>query len=200
MSRLRIERLRFRERGPIDLTIEGDECVSVSGPSGSGKTLMLRAIADLDPHDGCVFLDNREANEFRAPDWRRRVGLLPAESRWWFDLVRPHLPDLPLEWLSGLGLGPEILDWQVSRLSAGERQRVGLLRLLCNRPEVLLLDEPTARLDPENVQRMERLVTEYRMQSKAAVIWVSHDPEQTARISRRHWTIDSGQLREAGVS
>jgi ABC-type iron transport system FetAB ATPase subunit len=199
LSRLRIEGLRFHDIGPIELAIEPRECICISGPSGSGKTLMLRSIADLDPHEGRIFLDAREACEFPAPEWRRRVGLLPSESRWWRDTVRPHLPDPPSGWLETLGLGEEALDWPVSRLSAGERQRIALLRLLCNRPEVLLLDEPTARLDPDIVQRTERLISDFREQSEAAVIWISHDPAQIERIARRHYRIESGLLQEVGA-
>jgi ABC-type multidrug transport system ATPase subunit len=92
-----------------------------------------------------------------APDWRRRVGLLPAESGWWADRVGAHFittndarnpATTPTPILARLGFEPDVLDWDVQRLSSGERQRLGLARLLLNRPEVLLLDEATANLDP----------------------------------------------------
>ncbi len=196
MSRLRVEGLRSHGLGPIDLTLEAGECVAVSGPSGAGKTLLLRAIADLDPHEGQVFLDDRNARQFRAQDWRRQVGYLPAESHWWDDTVGPHLARVDESALESLGFGRDVLSWQVARLSTGERQRLALLRLLANRPRVLLLDEPTAALDPVSVLRVEGLLAQVRQWHEASVIWVSHDPEQIRRVAGRHYRIERGMLTE----
>ena len=86
--------LGFLDWKPVELTVAPGECVGVMGGSGSGKTLLLRAIADLDQHVGDVELNGEKCSEMPAPDWRRRVGMLPAESLWWFDTVRPHFaPD-----------------------------------------------------------------------------------------------------------
>ena len=93
-------------------------------------------------------------------------------------------------------LTPAILDKPVMQLSSGERQRLALLRLLSNRPRVLLLDEPTANLDPENTRRIEALVTEYRREHDAAVIWVSHDTEQVKRVANRHFQLVDGEMQE----
>ena len=151
MPRLKIESLRFQGRGPYDLTVEPGECVCLSGPSGAGKTLLLRSIADLDPHEGRVFLDDVDSLTVDAPSWRQAVGLLPAESQWWWDTVGPHFPVVDGERLEALGFGEEVLAWEVSRLSTGERQRLALLRLLVNRPRVLLLDAAHGR--PRPLQR-----------------------------------------------
>lgn len=96
-----------------------------------------------------------------------------------------------------LGFGEEVLRWQVSRLSQGEKQRLGLLRLLSLQPRVLLLDEPTANLDKKNTQRVERFVMDYRAQHQAAVIWVTHSQEQAMRVASRHLVIDNNVLCEA---
>ena len=95
----------------------------MSGPSGAGKTLLLRAIADLDPHRGRVFLDDAECNAFSASDWRGRVGMLPAESQWWGDSVGEHFAQIDYGLLECLGFDKEVMHWQISRLSSGERQR-----------------------------------------------------------------------------
>jgi ABC-type iron transport system FetAB ATPase subunit len=194
MARLRIESVRFQGRGPYDLAIGTGECVCLSGPSGAGKTLLLRSIADLDPHEGQVLLDDADSLSIEAPAWRTAVGLLPAESQWWFDTVAPHFSRVdPLE-LESLGFGPEVLEWEVSRLSTGEKQRLALLRLLAHRPRALLLDEPTAALDPSNVEQVEALLRDYRRELQAPVLWVSHDPAQARRVSDRRYEISERRL------
>jgi ABC-type iron transport system FetAB ATPase subunit len=196
MSRLRIERLTFRAGGPIDLEIGAGECVTVTGPSGAGKSLLLRAVADLDPHGGRAWLDGEEAATMPAPAWRRQVGMLPAESGWWRDTVGEHFTGPAAELLSQLDLSPDIFAWEVSRLSTGERQRLALARLLANSPRALLLDEPTASLDGENTRRAETLIQNYRRESGAATLWVSHDPVQIARVADRRFRLAGGRLEE----
>ena len=202
MSRLRIEALRYLTYGPVDLAVETAECVALTGPSGAGKTLMLRAIADLDPHDGRMFLDEAESATLDAPVWRRQVAMLPAESRWWRDTVGEHFgadgrSDRAIAGLLGdLGFSHDVMAWQVSRMSTGERQRLALARLLANRPCALLLDEPTAGLDAENVRRAEELIARYRCAAGAPVLWVSHDAHQVARVANRHFVMSDGTLTE----
>lgn len=199
MVRLKIRRLRYHNVGPLNLAIEASECVCLSGPSGVGKSLMLRAVADLEPHQGSVYLDDAKAIEMHPIEWRRKVGMLPAESQWWHDTVEEHFKKVNALWLEMLGMDVEVMKWRVSRLSSGERQRLALLRLLCNRPKVLLLDEPTANLDPENGLKAEKLLENYRAQQEASLIWVSHDPEQIRRVSTRHYVLRDGSLIEEKI-
>ena len=218
MAGLRLDGLTHRTLAPVDLVLDAGERVFVSGQSGSGKSLLLRAIADLDPHQGEVWLDIEPRSRMAPPVWRRRVGLLPAESFWWAETVGEHFPaiqtsgtlsaekmgafhsDHPTHrdqingWLAGLGFEPDVLDWSVTRLSTGERQRLALVRLLAQRPEALLLDEATANLDPVNRDRVETLVETYRREQDAAVLWVSHDPEQRRRLGGRAFVICNGRL------
>jgi ABC-type iron transport system FetAB ATPase subunit len=111
--------------------------------------------------------------------------------------VGPHFPSVDTEGLVVLGFDEGVLDWEVSRLSTGERQRLALLRLLANRPRALLLDEPTAALDPSNVEQAETLVRAYRKETEAAVLWVSHDPAQAARVADRRFEVSPGGLEAA---
>jgi len=183
--------------GPLSLGVEAGECVCVSGPSGTGKSQLLRAIADLDPHDGEVLLDGEPANSIKPHHWRTRVGLLPPESHWWLPTVGKHFPGGSPVPPSELGLPDDIMDQPVERLSSGEKQRLALLRLLANRPRVLLLDEPTANLDPANTERTEQLINRFRESSAAAVIWISHDPAQVARVGCRALRLADGRLQES---
>ena len=178
---------------PLQLQVAPGECVTLAGASGSGKTLLLRALADLDPHNGEVRLDGEDARSLPPAQWRRKVGLLLAESPWWHERVGEHFPADNGEGfqLAALGFGPEVLDWHVPRLSSGERQRLALLRLLALKPAALLLDEPTANLDPENTALVEQLVSDYRQTSHAPALWVSHDAQQRNRIADRQLTINA---------
>jgi len=167
--------------------------VVISGASGSGKSLLLRAIVDLDRHQGEVLLDNISSLSMRASKWRQRVAYLPAESQWWHDVVVEHFPVIPSDNdLSMMGFDGTIMDASVHILSSGERQRLALLRMLLNKPDVLLLDEPTASLDPKNTRLVEALILSYCQENNAAVLWVSHDPEQVSRISGQRYCLDNG--------
>src|SRR5258708_6094017 len=117
------------------------------GPSGVGKTLLLRAIVDLDPSTGNVMVGARARDDIPASEWRKLVALVPAESGWWADRVGEHFPAKSdaTELIAKLGLAGS-LEWDVSRLSTGERQRLALARGLCRRPKALLLDEPPGSL------------------------------------------------------
>src|SRR5690606_11730155 len=84
---LTIENLFRPGLDPVSLALAQGEAVAVMGPSGSGKPLLLRAIADLDPNEGSVILDDARREAMPAPRWRRLVGYLPAESGWWADRV-----------------------------------------------------------------------------------------------------------------
>ncbi len=194
MGSLTLKRFHSPLLEPIDMRIGAGECFTLSGPSGSGKSRLLRALADLDPHRGEAWLDDVEMAAIPAPAWRKQVGLLPAESAWWKARVGDHFPNLEVELLEALDLPPATMEWEVSRLSSGERQRLALARLLCNRPRVLLLDEPTANLDRKNIERVEQLVATWRKQHKAAVLWVSHDPEQQHRVGEQSWQITGARL------
>ena len=199
MPRLRLQAFQTHHVGPIDLTVGAGECVCLRGASGSGKTLLLRAIADLDPHQGEAWLNGAACSAMPAPAWRRKVMLVAAESHWWAETVGVHFPaDYDARRLSELNLPGDALRWELARCSTGERQRLALLRALALEPLALLLDEPTGNLDPDTTAAVERLIEEYRTRHQTPVLWVSHDTAQIQRVADRSFVLEDGALRETG--
>jgi ABC-type multidrug transport system ATPase subunit len=190
-----VEGLRTKVGGPVGFSLRGGEIIAVRGPSGSGKSLMLRAIADLDPAEGEVTLDGTARARIPAPEWRRRVGFVPAESGWWADRVGEHFADgaASSALIEALGIDPAALDWEVRRLSTGERQRLAIARALALEPEVWLFDEPTAALDAEAARLVERVIAQGRDRG-AAILLVTHDAAQAARLAGRSLFMAGGCL------
>ncbi|WP_295851885.1 ATP-binding cassette domain-containing protein [Tardiphaga sp.] len=183
--------------GPFDLTLERGACASITGPSGSGKSLLLRMVADLDPNEGQVHLDGRSRATWSAPDWRKRVIYVAAESGWWAEDVAQHFPATERTAVRAMtdrfGLKSELLDGPVARLSTGEKQRLALARALLRAPLILLLDEPTSALDDESIERVELLLRE-RMTAGMSILMVTHNGRQAERLARRHYLMSAGRL------
>lgn len=169
--------------------VAAGECLAIEGPSGSGKSRLLRAIADLDPAPGQVFLDGEERNEVPATQWRTHVRYCAAEPGWWTETAEPVFKamvgtDTPRlnRLLSALGLGPELLDRPLALVSTGERQRLALARALIDEPKVLLFDEPTSALDPQATALVEELI-KYQKLAGRTILLVTHDHAQVERLS-----------------
>lgn len=194
---LRIRKLRTALVGPFDLDLAQGAVAAIEGPSGSGKSLFLRAVADLDPADGEVGLDGTPRAAIAADVWRRRVALVPAETGWWGERVGEHFEDTADDdlrsTLAALDLASDVLDWPVARLSTGERQRLGLVRALALKPQVLLLDEPTAALDETTTAKVECLILRHVAAGACAIV-VSHDPRQPGRLGAKRYEMAAGKL------
>ena len=195
---LRVRNLHVIGLAPVDLDLDAGDCIALSGPSGSGKTLILRSLADLDPGEGEVALDGEARDSIAAPMWRRRVAYLAAEPGWWADVVGAHFPDLAAarELAAALGLSEKFFDAPVAQVSTGERQRLALVRLLLLAPRIMLLDEPTAALDEAAAGRVEAVLAE-RLAAGVAILLVTHDDAQAARLAGRRLRIADGRLEDA---
>ncbi len=185
---------------PTSLAVDDSEAVAIIGRSGAGKSILLRAIADLDPNEGTLVLDGRRRETMSGPDWRRRVAYLAAEAGWWSDRVGDHYanPSAAVPWIEALGLTAAALDWQIARLSTGEKQRLALARLLVNDPRVLLLDEPTSALDPDSVTAAETVLRRC-LESGASLLFTTHDRAQADRVATRTLRMSDGRL-DTGAS
>ncbi len=183
--------------GPFNFCLAAGDCLVISGPSGIGKSLLLRMIADLDENTGTVSFNGVSREAMPAPQWRRQVMYVAAESGWWAERVREHMQPAAeaAALMPRLGLRPELLDAPVSQLSTGERQRMALLRAVIRKPAVLLLDEPTSALDQASTLAVEALLMEFAAAGTGLVV-VSHNEPQAARIATRRAQMTAGLLTE----
>lgn len=197
---LRVAGLRSALAGPFTFHIGRGGIAVVSGASGSGKSLFLRMIADLDPNQGAVSLDEQPRAAMSGPAWRRRVPYLAAESGWWLDDVPGHFAPESIagarKLASELGIGVAQFEGPVLRLSTGERQRLALVRVLALQSPVLLLDEPTGPLDPVAVSRVEAILLA-RAASGTIILMISHDPGQADRLGGIRYVMINRQLAAA---
>lgn len=195
MTTLELEEFQVLSLKPLNLKVK-DEIICLAGPSGAGKSLLLRAIADLIEHKGEAYLDGKKCSKIAAPQWRKWVGYLPAESAWWLDKVGDHFSEKNNAYLTALNLPGDCLSWDISRCSTGEKQRLAIARLLIQRPKVLLLDEPTASLDQKSVTAVESVIQSYATEFNAPVIWVSHDELQIKRLKQREFKFIDNEICE----
>ncbi len=197
VPRLRIVNLRSRLAGPFDLALAAGECLAVTGPSGAGKSLFLRMIADLDPNEGEVFLEDVERRTLPAPIWRRKVVYNSAEPGWWHERIADHFPGETLAFARALAprlaLAPPLLDGSVVQLSTGERQRLALIRALALDSPVLLLDEPTGALDEESTRLVEDVLHE-RLDAGVSMAMVTHSVAQAGRLGHRQLRMEDRRL------
>ena len=198
---LALKALQRLHVGPVSLALAAGECVSIMGASGAGKSVLLRAIADLDPHQGDAWLAGAACSAMPAPQWRRQVTYVAAESGWWADTVAAHFaPGVDLNaLLPTLGLDASLAQAAVARCSTGERQRLALLRALQPGNRVWLLDEPTSGLDDGARTLVDQLLHQ-RLAGGAALLLVTHDAAQAQRLAHRHFDLAGGQLQPAAQS
>jgi ABC-2 type transport system ATP-binding protein len=189
----------------VSFVIERGEVFGYLGPNASGKTTTIRCIMGLlRPSGGEARVLGKRVKPGRATE-HSRIGYLPGEFRVW---GRPHARQ-SLHVLAGLGGRDraksrrlelaERLDLNLSRsfgdLSKGNRQKVGLIYAFQHQPEVLILDEPTAGLDPLIRQVVTDMIRE-AADAGAAVLLSSHDLNEVSAICRRAAILREGRLAE----
>ncbi len=194
---LRVKGLRSAFAGPFELNLGNGACAVITGPSGSGKSLFLRMIADLDLSEGEIWLNGRERGSMPAPEWRKQVSYVAAESGWWADRVIEHFSANARGEVAALaarlGVRADLLDAPVAQLSTGEKQRLSLVRALLPNPPVLLLDEPTGPLDEDSVAQVEALLRD-RLAGGTSILLVTHNPAQAERLGDQRYRMMAGRM------
>ena len=187
----------------VSFTVPDGAYGVVIGPAGAGKTTLLESIAGLLPlHAGLVRL--RGTDVTRLPPERRPVGLVYQHA-----YLFPHLTvrenvaygavdaEAVAESIERFGL-QLVGDRDVRSLSGGERQIVALARALARRPEVLLLDEPFAALDPRSRAAVRREVRTMYFDRRCTVLHVTHDFEEAGLVGDIAVLLDKGRLLQTG--
>lgn len=198
----------------IDAEIKTGEVVAIIGPSGTGKSTLLRMINGLEkPTSGKVFVDDIEVNDKNSSAITRKVGMVFQNYNLFNHLtVIENLMIAQIEILKrdkqvaydkSIELLKEVrlLDKENSypnELSGGERQRIAFARTLAMDPEVLLLDEPTAALDPKLVDEIKDLILKYAKTGKTILI-VAHSMQLARDVSTRVFYLDEGIIYEDGT-
>ncbi len=194
---LQIEALRNTWAGPFSASVERGTCLAVVGASGSGKSVFLRMLADMDVAQGTVRLGETDRSTMPAPQWRRKVTLVPAQAGWWAPTVDEHFEKktkaTAMQLALQLRLPDDIFARQILRLSTGERQRLALIRALVAQPEVLLLDEPTSSLDQDSISAVESLLAN-ALKRGLILILVTHDAAQAQRLGNQTLRIAAGKV------
>lgn len=193
----------------ITFDVEQGDYVALVGPNGSGKTTLIKAILGLErPAEGSIRLFGEPSDSFSG--WKR-LGYLPQR----IDALNPRFPATVYE-IVAMGLlsrkgFPRFFDRRdrerigdalslldiadlrhksIGALSGGQQQRVLLARAIVNHPELLILDEPTAALDPEVRDRFFNLIEELNGQKRVTILIVTHDVGNIGRYASRLLYID----------
>lgn len=204
----------------VDLTVPQGQMLALIGPSGAGKSTLIRCINRLvEPTSGEVYLDGENLTKLRSGALRkarRRMGMIFQEYAlverlsvmenvlsgrlgyvgfWRSALRRYPQRDITraFELLERVGLdGFE--DKRADALSGGQRQRVGVARALMQEPALLLVDEPTASLDPKTSRQIMRLITELAREQQVAAIINIHDVELAKQYVPRVVGLRAGEI------
>jgi len=196
------------------LDIQRGETLTVVGPNGAGKSTLLLVLARLlKPSHGEVLYDGRSLKQWNELEYRRRIS---------FVFQAPLLMDMTVEQNVALGLkfrgtpkeerherarkwmkqlGVESLSKRrAGELSGGEAQRVSLARAFVLEPELLLLDEPFAALDPPTHAKLLEDLSGILKQDHRTAVFVTHNLSEAARLSHRIAVIVGGALRQVGTA
>jgi iron complex transport system ATP-binding protein len=198
---LQADKLSIPKRlNDVSLNLPGAQLVCLIGPNGSGKTSLLQALAGMNGASGSVLIDGVDPRRLGPAHRPALVTFLPASRETpWPMIARDvialgggsgELPELELDGL---------LDRRMDALSTGERSRILIARAMLPRPKLLLLDEPTANLDPLwQIRLMELIRSETRCANRIALVAL-HDLDMAERYADRIIVMDKGGVGAEGL-
>ena len=197
----------------VDLEIESGSFVGIIGHTGSGKSTLIQHLNGLlKPTEGSILLDGKDiwAEKAQMRQVRFRVGLVFQYPEYQnfeesvakdiafgprnMGLAEEEVQARVKETAAIVGLSDDILEQSPFLLSGGQKRRVAIAGVMAMRPEVLILDEPTAGLDPRGREEILEEIKAYRRQTGATILLVSHSMEDVARHAQQILVMNAGKV------
>lgn len=195
----------------FDVSIEDGEFFVLVGPSGSGKTTTLKMINRLiEPTDGDIYFNEQRLIDYNLKELRLTIGyvlqqialfpnltvaenieLIPEMKHWSKAKRRERTEEL----LRKVSLPPEeYLHRKPAELSGGEQQRIGILRAIAAKPDIILMDEPFSALDPISKGQLQLLIKELHKELASTVVFVTHDMNEALLLGDRICVMKDGKI------
>ncbi|KRN32378.1 ABC transporter ATP-binding protein [Weissella halotolerans] len=210
---------KFYQQRPVvqdlNLTVKMGELFVLVGPSGSGKTTTLKMINRLvEPSQGNIRVAGKDNQLQALTQLRQSIGYVLQEIALFPNMTIGENVMLPLQaahrdnatsrqqaerLLNQVGLSAsEYFDRKPADLSGGEQQRVGIIRGLIARPQIVLMDEPFSALDPLSRRQLQDLVLTLHQEYKMTIVFVTHDMTEAVRLGQRIGIMQNGHLLQVG--
>lgn len=195
----------------MNLTIADGEFFVLVGPSGSGKTTTLKMINRLiEPTTGDIFFNGKKLIDYPLRDLRLSIGyvlqqialfpnltvsenieLIPEMKKWSKEQRRERVQEL----LRMVQLAPEeYAHRKPAELSGGEQQRIGILRAIAAKPDIILMDEPFSALDPISREQLQLLIKELHQELSSTIVFVTHDMNEAIHLGDRICIMNEGAV------
>ena len=200
----------------ISFTVDKGELFVLIGPSGSGKTTTLKMINQLIPiSEGAIHVNDKDIHDYDMQDLRFNIGyvlqqialfpnmtveenitIVPEMKKW----SKEKMTDRVTELLDLVRLDPDkYRAREISELSGGEQQRIGVARALAADPDILLMDEPFSALDPISRKSLQDDLIDLQKQLKKTIVFVTHDMQEAVRLGDRIALMYQGHIEQIGT-
>ncbi len=220
---LEVEQISYRYRpqgtpvlSDLSMSIEKGTVNTILGPNGAGKSTLLDiCLGWKEPESGMIYLNSQEMNSYSRRQMGRWMSLVPQDEQVRFDYTvleylllgrAPYLAQLEMPGPEDIQIARDALnkvglqglqERPASKLSGGEHQLLMIARALVQEPHILVLDEPTSRLDPGNRQRVVTLLKSL-LGHGVTILFTTHDPTLAADISTHALLLKQGRVLQAG--
>ena len=203
---------KFSAVNKINFQIEKHKTIGLLGPNGCGKTTTIGMMLGLvSPTEGEILIENKNINSFKRDKILKRFNFASP----YVELPKKLTVKQNLE-IYGRLYGIENLESRINEissdldiksffsrktgeLSSGQKNRVSLAKSLINKPEILLLDEPTASLDPDIGDFIRSYIQDYKMKNKITILLASHNMNEVERLCNSIIMMKSGKIIDSGT-